>query len=159
MAIDIQKGTHGVFFPSKLLASMGGAHQYNITLTANHDNGTLVKRGAWSGFDSYTEDTIASTNDFAGVIRQVNPDDATLFYCEATADSADLLFVYNTPKSEYAEKELQDLSLFYNKTGETVRGFSIRKGDIFMINTTLFNGTPVAGKTLTYASGKFVVAP
>ena len=156
MAIDIQKGTHGVFFPSKLLAGMGGAHQYNITLTANHDNGTLVARGAWNSFDNYTEASVGSTNDFAGVIRQVNPDDATLFYCEATADS-DLLFVYNSPKSEYPEEELQNLSLFYNKSGEVVRGYSIRKGDIFMINTTLFNGTPQAGKSLTYASGKFVV--
>ena len=158
MAIDITKGSHGVFFPSKVLAGMGGAHEYNIVLTANHDNGTLVGRGAWASFDAYTEAAVATTNDFAGVIRQVNPDDATLWYCEATADS-DLLWVYNTPKSEYPEAEFQELSLFYNKTGETVRGYSIRKGDIFMINNALFSGTPVAGKTLTFKNGQYVVAP
>ena len=48
MAIDITKGTHNIFFPSKLLASMGGKHQYDITLTANHDNGTLVKTTIFS---------------------------------------------------------------------------------------------------------------
>lgn len=157
MAIDIIKGTHGIFFPSNLLAGMGGAHQYNITLTADHDNGTLVGRGDWHDFDNYLEAAVGATNDFAGVIRQVNPDDATLFYCEATADS-DLLFVYNSPKSEYPEEELQDPALFYNKAGEVVRGYSIRKGDRFMISTALFNGTPQAGKTITYKNGKYVVA-
>lgn len=158
MAIDIQKGTHGVFFPSKLLAGMGGAHQYNITLTADHDNGTLVARGNWNSFDNYLEASVGATNDFAGIIRAVNPDDSTLFYVEVTADS-DLLVVYNTPKSEYSEKDLQELSLYFNKTGETVRTYSLRKGDIFMISATLFSGTPVVGKTLTFKNGKYVVAP
>ncbi len=158
MAIDIQKGTHGVFFPSKLLAGMGGAHQYNITLTADHDNGTLVARGNWNSFDNYLEASVGTTNDFAGIIRAVNPDDSTLFYVEVTADT-DLLVVYNTPKSEYSEKDLQELSLYFNKTGETVRTYSLRKGDIFMISATLFNGTPVVGKTLTFKNGKYVVAP
>ena len=156
MAIDIQKGTHGIGFPSKTLSMMGGAHTFNILLTADHDNGTLVGRGNWLDIDKYQEAAVGATNDFAGVIRMVNPDDSTLFYIEATADS-DLLFVYNTPKSEYAEKDLQDLALFVNKTGDVVKGYSIRKGDIFMINTTLFNGNPVAGKSLTFKNGKYVV--
>lgn len=159
MAIDLVKNTtHVVFFPSKMLAGMGGAHQYNITLTANHDNGTLVGRGAWNSFDNYTEGAVAATNDFAGIIRQVNPDDSTLFYVEATADS-DLLIVYNSPKSEYPEAELQNLKLFYNKAGETVRAYSIRKGDIFMLSVDAFTGAdPAANKTLTFKNGKYVVA-
>lgn len=161
MAIDITKGTHNVAFPSKMLASMGGAHQYNITLTANHDNGTLVARGTWNSFDNYNEGTVAASggnNDFAGVIRQVNPDDSTLWYVEITANSADLLFVYNSDISEYSERDLQNPSLFYNKAGEVVRGFEMRKGDVVLLSSNAFNGKPVAGKTLTYSNGKYVVA-
>ena len=160
MALDITKGTHNVAFPSKMLAGMGGAHQYNITLTANHDNGTLVGRGDWNSFDNYTEQAVAASggnNDITAVIRQVNPDDTSLWYVEFTANSANLLFVYNSPISEYGERDLQDKSLFYNKTGDVVRGFEIRKGDIVLLSTTAFNGTPVEGKSLTYANGKYVV--
>lgn len=159
MAIDISKGSHGIFFPSKLLAGIGGGHIYNITTTANHDNGELVNRGNWNSFDNYTEAAVGGTNSFAGVIREANIDDPeNLFYCEVTSDT-DLLVLYNSPISEYEQEEFQDDSLFYNKAGETVKGYSLHKGDIFMINKTLFSGTPVAGKTLTYASGKYVVAP
>ena len=160
MAIDIVKGTHNVAFPTNLLASKGGAHQYNITLTANHDNGTLVARGGWNSIDNYNEQAVAASggnNDFAGIIRQVNPDDSNLWYVEITANSENLLFVYESPVSEYGTRDLQDLSLFYNKAGAVVRGFELRKGDKIMLSTTAFSGTPAENKTLTYANGKYVV--
>lgn len=161
MAIDITRNTtHNVAFPSKMLASYGGAHQYNITLTANHDNGTLVARGTWNSFDNYNEGTVAASggnNDFAGVIRAQNIDDATLWYVEITANSAELLFVYNSPESEYDQRDFQSLPLFYNAAGDVVRAFEMRKGDIVLLSTSAFNGTPVAGKSLTYANGKYVV--
>lgn len=156
MAIDITKGTHNVAFPSKVLAGMGGAHQFNILLTADHDNGELVARGDWDSFDNYVEDTVSASNDFAGIIQMVNPDDSDLFYVEVTANTT-LLFVYNSPVSPYGEEEFQDDSLFYNETGDTVRAYELRKGDILSLSTSAFNGTPEVGKTLTYASGKYVV--
>lgn len=156
MAIDITKGTHNVAFPSKVLAGMGGAHQFNITLTADHDNGELVARGAWTSFDNYLEGTIGNSNDFAGIIQAVNPDDSTQFYVELTADTT-LLFVYNSPVSPYGERDFQDESLFYNETGDVVRAYTLSKGDIVSLSTNAFSGTPVVGKTLTYASGKYVV--
>ena len=158
MAYDITKGTHNIAFPSKVLAGMGGAHQFNITLTADHDNGELVARGAWNSFDNYLEGTIGNSNDFAGVIQAVNLDDSTQFYVELTADTT-LLFVYNSPVSPYGERDFQDDSLFYNETGDVVRAYTLSKGDIILLSTNAFSGTPVVGKTLTYASGKYVVAP
>ena len=157
MAIDIVKGSHGYAFPSKVLAGMGGAHQFNITTTANHDNGELVNRGDWNSFDNYLEASVGVSNSFAGIIQQVNPDDSHAWYVEVTADT-DLLFLYNAPVSEYPEKEFQDLSLFYNKSGDVVRGYSLRKGDIIMLSDVLFDGTPEEEKTLTYKNGKYVVA-
>lgn len=156
MAIDITKGSHNVAFPSKVLAGMGGAHQFNITLTANHDNGQLVTRGAWNSFDNYLEGAVAASNDFRGVIQAVNPDDANQFYVEVTADTT-LLFLYNSPVSPYGERDLQDDSLFYMETGEVARAYTLTKGDILSLSVAAFNGTPVVGKSLTYTSGKYVV--
>ena len=158
MAIDVNvNATHNIFFPSKLLASSNGKHQYDITLTANHDNGTIVSRGTWNSFDNYNEGSVASSNSFAGVIRQEDSTNPGNWFVEVTADT-DLVILYNAPISPYPEKRLQNEALFFNKLGDVVRGFELAKGDIFEISTSAFTGTPVAGKTLTYSGGKFVVA-
>lgn len=157
MAIDIVKGVHGVAFPSKVLSAMGGKHIFNITLTANHDNGELVGRGTWNSIDNYNEAAVGATNDFRGVIQEPLIDDPeNQFYVEVTADT-DLLFVYNSPVSPYPEQELSDESLFYNKAGDTAKGYSLSKGDIILISKPLFNGTPAVGAALTYKNGKYVV--
>ena len=156
MAIDIVKGSHNVAFPSKVQSALGGGHEFNIELSANHDNGTLVARGEMVSFDLYAEVAVGGTNDFAGKI--VWPDVAIKdqWYVEVTADT-DLLFVYNSPVSEYPQRELQDESLFYIKAGDPARAYSLHKGDIVSLSKSAFNGTPVKGKTLTYANGKYVV--
>lgn len=157
MAFDVTLGaTHNIFFPSKLLASAGGKHQYDITLTANHDNGTLVNKGTWNSFDNYNEGAVGGTNSFAGVIRQEDETNPGNWYVEVTAET-DLLILYNSPVSPYQEERFQNEALFYNKSGDVARGFEMAKGDIFSISTSAFTGNPVAGKPLTYASGKFVV--
>lgn len=154
--IDVVKNLHGYAFPSKVLSGIGGGHIYNITTTANHDNGVLVGRGTWNSFDNYNEAAVAASNDFTGVIREQNIDDADLWYCEVTSNT-ELLFVYNSPISEYEQEEFQDLALFYNKAGEVVKAYSLVKGDIIMLSTALFDGTPAANKTLTFKNGKYVV--
>lgn len=158
MAIDFQaSGTHISAFPSKVLAGLGGAHQYNVRLSSAMDNGTLVGRGNWVGFDEYAQAAVPNSNPFAGVIRAKVADGSERWYVELTAD-CDGLFVYNSPISEYEEKKLQDEKLFYNAIGDTVRVYELRKGDIVELSTNAFTGTPVAGKTVTYASGKYTVA-
>ena len=155
MAVDINKGTHKIAFPNKLLAMMGGRHTYNVTLAANHDNGELILRTTkWNSFDNYDEAT-NGTITFAGYIQGQAADGT--WYIEVTADT-DALLVYNTPVSPYVEFELKDDALFYNAKDETVEGISLAKGDIFSVSTNGFNGTPVAGKTVSYSNGKYVVA-
>lgn len=157
MAFDVvANATHNIFFPSKLLASSNGKHQYDITLTAVHDNGTLVNRGTWNSFDNYNEASVASTNSFAGVIRQEDATNSGNWFVEVTADT-DLVILYNSPVSPYPEEKLQNEALFYNAIGDVVRGFELAKGDIFELSTSAFSGTPEAGKSLTYSSGKYVV--
>ena len=157
MAFDVSaSATHNIFFPSKLLASMGGGHQFDITLTAAHDNGTLVNRGTWNSLDNYNEASVATENSFAGVIRQADETNDGQWIVEVTA-ATDLVILYNSPVSPYGESKFQNEALFYNAVGDVVRGFSLAKGDLFSISTSAFTGTPVAGKALTYVSGKYVV--
>lgn len=153
--VDIRTGTHIEAFPTKVAAMAGSPHTYNVTLAENHDNGTLLLRTLkWNSYDNYDEDT-TGTISFAGYIQGKAANGN--WYVEVKEDT-DALLVYNTPKSEYAEEELKDESLFYNAAGESVEGISLIKGDLFELSTLAFNGTPEAGKSVTYSNGKYVVA-
>ena len=145
---------HIVAFPSKIAASAGSPHIYNIRLTADHDNGTLVGRGDWVAFDEY-EETTAPT--FAGIIREQAANGN--WYVEVTADT-EALFIYDSPIiAEDYNSEFKKESNFYNEEGKTVKAYSLIKGDIFELSAEAFTGTPEVGGTLTYASGKYTVTP
>lgn len=145
---------HIVAFPSKIAASAGSPHIYNIRLTADHDNGTLVGRGDWVAFDEY-EETTAPT--FTGIIREQAANGN--WYVEVTADT-EALFIYDSPIiAEDYNSEFKKESNFYNEEGKTVKAYSLIKGDIFELSAEAFTGTPEVGGTLTYASGKYTVTP
>ena len=157
MAFDVSASlTHNIFFPSKLLASMGGKHQFDITTTAAHDNGVLVNRGSYLSFDNYQEASVASSNSFEGLILGADDTNDDQWYVEVTADT-DLVVLYNSPVSPYGEERFQNEASFYNASGDVVRAYGLAKGDIFSISKSAFTGTPTAGKTLTFVSGKYVV--
>lgn len=156
MAIDLTKGSHVVAFPSKLAAASGSPHIYNINVDGDTDNGSLILKGAFNHLDNYDEATTGTVS-FTGVILGKATDTPNSWYVEVTA-ATDALFVYNTPVSPYPERELQDESLFYNEDGDTVKAYSLIKGDVFSVSANAFDGTPVAGKGVTYVSGKYKVA-
>ena len=156
MAIDIRKGSHMSTFPSKILSMMGnGGHVYNLVMGADSDNGSLAGRGSYVSFDQY--DQAAAPNGFAGVVLEQAA--SGRWYVEVTAvpASAELLYVYNAPVSEYAEKDFQDESLFYNKAGEVAQGATLHIGDVFEISENGFNQTPTAGDTVTYVGGVYTI--
>lgn len=156
MVVDITKGTHIKSFPNKVASMMGNyAHVYNLVLTANTDNGTLASRGDYVSFDQY-EQAAVTANAVEGVIRELMADGTWLV--EVTKlPATEVLYVYNSPVSEYSEKEFQDESLMYNKAGEVAQGATLVLGDMFTLSDVAFTGTPVAGKTVKYAAGKYVV--
>ncbi len=153
MAVAIATKKHGVVFPSKILSGIGGGHIYNVTIAKDHDNGELVLRGAWNSFDNYDE--ASGAIEFAGVIRGAAAEGG--FYIEVSAPTEALL-VYNTPVNPYTGREFDGDELFFNAQGDTVKAYSLVKGDIFAASEELFDGTPVAGKAVTFADGKYVVA-
>ena len=155
MAIDIVKGSHVVSFPSKIASAMGQfGHVYNIVTTADVDNGALCGRGDYVSFDQYEQAAVA--NGFAGRINEQAADGS--WYIEVTALPDDeVLYMYNAPVSEYEERELQDESLFYNKSGDVVQGMTLRVGDVFSVSENGITGTPAANTAVTYSAGKYVI--
>lgn len=156
MVVDITKGTHIKSFPNKIASMMGNyAHVYNLVLTADTDNGELASRGSYISFDQYEQDVVAA-NAVEGVIRELMADGTYLV--EITKlPATEVLYVYNSPASEYSEREFQDESLLYNKAGEVAQGATLVIGDFFTLSDAAFTGTPVIGKTVKYAAGKYVV--
>lgn len=144
---------HGYGFPSKVLSALGGGHIYNILLTADHDNATLVGRGDWVDFDQYQETTVPT---FAGVIREQAANGN--WYIEVT-DATEALFVFDSAIiAEDYNNEFKKENNFFNEQGKVVKAYSLAKGDIIEVSAELFDGTPEAKKTVSYADGKYKVA-
>lgn len=161
MAIDFTiNKTHNASFPIKVASAMGQyGHIFNGVVARNTDNGQLGTKGDYQDYDQYEVDDLAALNNgFEGVIRGQAPDG--LWEIEVTALPSDktVVYLYNSPVSEYPEVELQDEQLFYTKTGERIQAMQLIVNDVFTMSANGFTGTPVAGKTVTYASNKYVVA-
>lgn len=156
MYVDITKGTHVKSFPTKIASMMGQyGHVYNVVLQANTDNGMLVARGDYVSFDQYEDGTVTA-NAVEGVIRELGADGNWIV--EFTKlPATEVLYIYNSPVSEYPEKEFQDEALMYNKAGEVAQGATVILGDLASYSDLAFTGTPAVGAALKYAAGKWVV--
>ncbi len=148
MAIDLAIGKHAMSGVSKLLATSGGAHIYNVVLSSDADNGNLIARGAATTFDQYAEATATS---FKGIVQWKAANGN--FYVEVT-EATDALLVYNVPMSPYDEPKLKSEKIFYNAKGEVVRAHELKVGDIFELSVEGFNGTPTVGASVTGVSNK-----
>lgn len=149
MAVDINVNKHAVAGVSKLLATYGGAHIYNVELTSAADNGNIIgKSVAMKSFDLYTE---ATPNTFKGVVQMQAANGN--WYVEVTeADGA--LLVYNVPMNPYTGKTLGSESLFYNAAGEVARAHELKVGDVFEVSAEGFSAAPSKGKTITGVASK-----
>ena len=156
MAYNFTYTKHAIAFPTKIAASAGSPHIYNITLSTDQDQGQIIGRGNWLSFDNYAE--AAAPNGFAGkiVAQAANGN----WYVEVTATgNAEALFVYNSPILPFeSPREMADISNFYNKAGDVVKAYTLIVGDIFEVSAEAFTGIPVANKAVSVASKKLVVA-
>lgn len=145
--------THAISYPSKMLASVSGAHILNVQLTDACDNGALIGLGDFIDLDLYEE---ATTTTFEGVIQKQAANGN--WYVEVV-DPGDAYYVYMPPfiAEEYT-KSFKDSKRFYNAAGDVVRAYQMCKHDVFELSAEGFDGTPEAGKTVTVANKKLVVA-
>lgn len=154
MAIKYEIEKHATAFPSKLLASNGGKHIYNIELNTDADNGNLVAKGDWISLDLYDE---AAVTTFEGKIQEQAANGN--WYVEVV-DPGDALLVYQVPmiSEEWTNSFLKE-SNFYNLAGDTVRAHELAEGDIFEASAEAFTGEVGKGKTISsVAEKKMVIA-
>lgn len=155
MAVDISTTTHAVAFPTKVAASAGSPHIFDVKLTANHDNGVFLTLGNYVELGTYQEGTNKGTITGTIVEQAANGD----YYVEIATAGTGTVFVYMPEISPYDNKRLQDEELFYNASGDVVKGYTLSYKDIVSLSAAGFTNTPVVGKSVTVDSttGKLTV--
>ena len=145
---------HAVAYPSKTLCANGGSHIFNVELSADCDNGAIVRRGDFIDLDLYEE---AAASTMTGVIQKQAANGN--WYVEITANPDHELFVYMPAfiAEEYT-KSFKNEKRFFNTAGDVVRGYDLAVGDVVEVSAEGFTGIPEAGKDVTVAAKKFVVA-
>lgn len=148
--------THNEAFPSKILAANGGAHIFDVLLTANHDNGVIVGRGDYVKLGTYKETTAPGS--FAGkIVEQAQNGN---WYVEVIVP-AEALWILMPEISPYEMPQLENPKCWYNASGDTVKGYQLTKGDIFEISAEGFSTTPTVSsinKAVSFSGGKYVIA-
>lgn len=155
MAMDITKGTHTVFYPSKMISTRVG-HIYDMVLANDTDNGRFAKRGDYVSFDQYEADA-PGTSAARFVVREqaVNGN----YYVEVTVGDENIVVIYESIIGTRSDRDLRAESLWVNKAGSVVKGLSLHVGDIFELSANGFTATPVVGSTYKIdTTGKLVVA-
>ena len=149
MSLNFNVGQHATALPSNVLAQEYGAHIFNILLETDTDNGNLVAAGDWHDFDVFEEGAVTT---FEGEIVQKMPNGNWLVL---VTDPGDALLVYQKPLTPYeSPRELTKESAFYNKAGDIVRCYELRKWDRFEASDLAFTGTPEVGASITGVASK-----
>lgn len=128
MAQDINK-RHWVCESTKLLATNGGQHIYNVKMPEDCDNGTLLQLG------NYVEDE---------------------YYEGQAVDSQSAVLVLNPPLPENtALKDYASEDRYYNAKYSIVRCYSLAPRDRYTISEEAFSEAPEIGKYVAWdASAK-----
>ena len=152
MSVNFSVDEHATALPSNVLAQDYGAHIFNILLSTNADNGNLVAAGDWHSFDVFEE---AAVTTFEGEVVQQMPNGNWLVLVKTPGDA---LLVYQKPLTPYeSPRELTKESAFYNKAGDIVRCYELRKWDRFEVSEEAFSATPTVGASITGVSSKKMV--
>ena len=137
--IQVNIAKHAVAFPSKVLASKGGKHIYNIQLAEASDkfvdNGWFVSKDKFIELDLYSAKAPTS---FEGKVvgKAANGN----FYVEVLTPG-DALFVYQVPMIEETyNNNFKKESNYTNAPKQVVRSYELAVGDIVEISVDGFDG-------------------
>ncbi len=156
MAVDIQTNvTHTVAFPTRIAASAGSPHIFDVKLTANHDNGVFLTLGDYITLGTYKEGVSKGTITGTIVEQATNGD----YFVEIDTAGKGTVFIYMPEISPYDEKRFRKEELFYNASGDVVKGYELTYKDMVSLSAAGFTNTPVVGKSVTVDSttGKLTV--
>lgn len=152
MAIKYDIGQHATAYPTLMLASNGGKHIYSVELDKDTDNGQVVAKGAWKGFQYYG---VKDSTGVEGVILEQARNGN--WYIEITKPG-DGLFIYQVPMiEEQFTNRFQKESNFYNPAGEKVRAYEMAVGDVIEVSELGITGTPKDGAKVKITERKFTV--
>ena len=137
--IQVNIAKHAVAFPSKVLASKGGKHIYNIQLAEASDkfvdNGWFVGKGDFVELDLYK--AVAPTTFDGKVVGKANNGN---FYVEVVTPG-DALFVYQVPMIEETySNTFKKESNYTNAPTQVVRAYEHAVGDVVEISADGFSG-------------------
>lgn len=125
---NIQGTPHVVAESSRLKATISG-HIYDLKMTENTDNGTIVGVGA------HVEGQVFKAKTYA---------------------AGDTPYLVLTPPLAYnGKKAWSDEKYFYNASGEIARAYELHKDDIYTVSADAFTGSPEVGK---YVDSTYTVA-
>lgn len=125
---NIQGTAHVVAESSRLKATISG-HIYDLKMTEDTDNGTIV------GIGKFVEEQVFEAK---------------------TYTAGDTPYLVLTPPLAYnGKKAWSDEKYFYNAQGEIARAYELHKDDIFTVSADAFTGSPAVGK---YVDSTYTVA-
>lgn len=125
---NIQGTPYVVAESSRLKATVSG-HIYDLKMTEDTDNGTIVAVG------NFVEEQVFEAKTYA---------------------AGDTPYLVLTPSLAYnGKKAWSDEKYFYNAKGEIARAYELHKDDIFTISADAFTGSPAVGK---YVDATYAVA-
>ena len=125
---NIQGKSHVVAESSRLKATIAG-HIYDLKMTKDTDNGTIV------GIGDHVEGQVFKAKTYA---------------------AGDTPYLVLTPPLAYnGKKAWSDEKYFYNAQGEIARAYELHKDDIFTVSADAFTGSPAVGK---YVDSTYTVA-
>lgn len=151
MAIKYTIDTFGTSFPTKVAASAGSPHIYNITLEEDTANGKIVGRGAWQELDRYAE-AAAPTFELEVKGQATNGN----WYVEVTEvdPDADVIYIHNPAViAEDFTKRFASEKNFYIPAGKVGKGYTLIRGDILEYSPERFDITPTVGDTISAING------
>lgn len=151
--IDMSK-KHAVCESSKLLATNGGKHIYNIKISQDMDNGMIVAKDALVSGEQEVYSMKASTG-FAGkIIGQAGNGN----YLVEVVTPGDALLLLQVPLiyEEYTTLMQAEFN-FYNKNGDIVRAYELATGDIFALSAEGIDGEIAVGADVNVTSYKVTV--
>ena len=116
---NIQGKSHVVAESSRLKATIAG-HIYDLKMTKDTDNGTIV------GIGKFVDEQVFEAKTYA---------------------AGDTPYLVLTPPLAYnGKKAWSDEKYFYNANGEIARAYELHKDDIFTVSADAFTGSPEVGK-------------
>lgn len=152
MSVDFTIGSHGISYPSNVLAERGGKHIYSIEADVDMDNGAIVAPDAWIAYDNFSA---KDSTGFSGEIVEKNADGTWLILVREPGDAC---LVYTKPLTPYESPyDLTKETAFFNKAGDIVRAYELAVGDRFAVNDLAIDGDPAIGATVTVVGRQLTI--